>query len=255
MAEQKFTVPTETIELPSKGLIYPKENELSLGEVEIKYMTAKEEDILTNINLLKQGKAIEKVLKSLIKTPINYEDLILGDRNGLLIASRILAYGKEYSIKYKNPNTGDEEVVNIDLQQLNHKEVDWSLFNNKNEFEFVLPYTKNTVTFKLLTVADDKKIDEEIKNIKKNLNIDAGLITTRLKYQITSINGEYSAKTVRDFIDQGNLLSIDSIQLRRYIESVTPDIDLTINFTLLDGTEIKTDLPMETEFFFPTTND
>jgi hypothetical protein len=251
MAEQKFTVPTEMIDLPSKGLIYAKENPLSEGQIEMKYMTAKEEDILTNVNLLRQGLAIEKMLKSLIKSPINYEDLTLGDRNGLLIAARILAYGKDYSFTYKNPNTGEDEKIDTDLQTLKYKELDWSLFSNKNEFSFTLPYSKNTVTFKLLTLVDDKKIDEEIKGIKKMIGQDPGTISTRLKHQITSVNGDYTVKTIRDFIDQGYLLSRDSIELRKYIESITPDIDLTVNFTLKDGTEIKADLPMTAEFFFP----
>jgi len=251
MADQKFTVPTEIIDLPSKGLIYPKENPLSSGQVEMKYMTAREEDILTNVNLLRQGLAIEKMLISLIKSPINYEDLTLGDRNGLLIAARILAYGKDYKFAYRNPNTGEEEQVQFDLQNLKYKEVDWSKFGNKNEFEFVLPHSKNTVTFKILTVAADKKIDEEIKGLKKTLNQEIGTISTRLKHQITSVNGDYSVKTVRDFIDQGYLLSRDSIELRKYIESVTPDIDTNISFTLKDNTEVSTGLPMTAEFFFP----
>ena len=116
MAE-KFTVPTEMIDLPSKGLLYPKENALSAGVVEMKYMTAREEDILTNVNLLRQGLAIEKMLKSLIKTEIKYEDLTLGDRNALLIAARILGYGKDYNLRYTNPNTGQEETIVIDLQK------------------------------------------------------------------------------------------------------------------------------------------
>jgi hypothetical protein len=251
MSEQKFTVPTEMIDLPSKGLIYPKENALASGKVEMKYMTAKEEDILTNVNLLRQGLAIEKMLKSLIKSPINYEDLTLGDRNGLLIAARILAYGKDYTFKYTNPNTDEEEKVEIDLQNLKYKELDWSNFSNKNEFSFSLPYSKNEVTFKILTVTDDKKIDEEIKGMKKVVGQDAGMLSTRLKYQITSVNGDYSVKTVRDFIDQGYLLSRDSIELRKYIAEVTPDIDTTVSFTLKDGTEIQTGLPMGAEFFFP----
>jgi len=251
MPEQKFTVPTENIDLPSKGLIYPKENSLSSGKVEMKYMTAKEEDILTNVNLLRQGLAIEKTLKSLIKSSINYEDLTLGDRNGLLIAARILAYGKDYSFEYTNPTTGEKEKVSIDLQNLKYKELDWSLFGNKNEFEFVLPHSKNTVTFKILTVADDKKIDEEIKGVKKMVGQEAGQLTTRLKHQIIAVNGEYSQKTVREFIDQGYLLSRDSIELRKYMETVTPDIDLSVNFTLKDGTEVSIDLPMNSEFFFP----
>lgn len=251
MADQKFTVPTEQIELPSKGLLYTKESPLSSGQVEMKYMTAKEEDILTNVNLLRQGIAIEKMLKSLIKSPINYEDLSLGDRNGLLIAARILAYGKEYSFMYKNPNTGEEEKLTIDLQNLKYKEVNWELFENKNEFEFTLPKSGNVVTFKLLTVTDDKKIDEEIKGIKKNLGQDAGLISTRLKHQILSVNGDYSTKTIRDFIDQGYLLSMDSIELRKYMASVTPDVLMSTNIILSDGNQIDIDLPMTIDFFFP----
>ena len=251
MAEQKFTVPTEIVDLPSKGLVYAKENPLSSGQVEMKYMTAKEEDILTNINLLKQGTAIEKMLKSLIVSKINYEDLTVGDRNGLLIASRILAYGKDYSFKYKNSRTGEDEVVEFDLQNLKYKEVDWSLFNNKNEFEFELPHSKNVVTFKLLTLVDDKKVDDEIKGIKKALGETAGLISTRLKHQIAAVNGDYSIKTVREFIDQGYLLARDSSELRRYIEKVTPDVDMNVTFYDKEGEQVNTTLPMTVDFFFP----
>ena len=251
MSDQKFTVPTELIDLPSKGLVYPKENALSSGQVEMKYMTAKEEDILTNVNLLRQGLAIEKMLKSLIKSPINYEDLTLGDRNGLLIAARILAYGKDYSFMYMNPNTGEEEKVVADLQTLQYKNIDYSLLNNKNEFEFKLPKSGNTITFKILTVADDRKIDEEIKGIKKNLGQEAGGISTRLKHQIIAVNGEYSVKAVRDFIDQGYLLAIDSVELRRYIALVTPDIEMNTKVQFSDGTAIDVSLPMTAEFFFP----
>jgi len=251
MADQKFTVPTELIDLPSKGLLYPKENPLSSGQVEMKYMTAREEDILTNVNLLRQGLAIERMLISLIKSPINYQELTVGDRNGLLIAARILAYGKDYTFSYRNPNTGEEEKVNVDLQDLKYKQLDWNKFSNRNEFDFVLPNSKNSVTFKILTIADDKKIDEEIKGMKKTLGQEVGSYSTRLKHQITSVNGDYSSKTVREFIDQGYLLSRDSIELRKYIESVTPDIDTNVTFTLKDGTEVSTALPMTADFFFP----
>ena len=133
MSETKFTIPTEMVDLPSKGLVYAKENALSSGQVEMKYMTAKEEDILTNVNLLRQGLAIEKMLKSLIKTELEYDELTIGDRNGLLIASRILGYGKDYSFSYKNPTTGEVEKVTVDLQDLKYKEVDFTVFKNTNE--------------------------------------------------------------------------------------------------------------------------
>lgn len=250
MAE-KFTLPTETIELPSQGKVYDITNPLSSGTIEMKYMTAREEDILTNVNLLRQGLAIEKMLQSLIKSPIQYEDLILGDRNSLLIAARILAYGSAYSFEYTDSeNDNNKETVNIDLQSLSNKVVDYSLYNNKNEFSFELPASKNLITFKLLTVGDERKIEQEIKGFKKATNLQAGELTTRLKHQITSVNGDYEQKTIRDFVDN-YLLAKDSNPLRTYIASVSPDIDLTVNFTLSSGREVDQSLPLTAEFFFP----
>ena len=249
MAE-KFTLPTETIELPSKGKIYPLENPLSSGTVEMKYMTAREEDILTNINLLKQGVAIERMLQSLIKSPIQYDDLLLGDRNGLLIAARILAYGSSYSFQYVDTEQDTKEEITIDLQSLTHKVVDYSNFKNTNEFTLELPASKNTITFKLLTIGDEKKIDQEIKGFKKATNLTAGELTTRLKHQILSVNGNYDQASVRDFVEN-YLLAKDSNFLRSRITTITPDIDLSVNFTLLSGKEVTDSLPLTTEFFFP----
>lgn len=249
MAE-KFTLPTETIELPSKGKIYPLENPLSSGTVEMKYMTAREEDILTNVNLLKQGVAIERMLQSLIKSPIQYDDLSLGDRNGLLIAARILAYGSSYSFQYVDAEQDTKEQITIDLQSLSHKVVDYSNFNNTNEFTLELPASKNTITFKLLTIGDEKKIDQEIKGFKKATNLTAGELTTRLKHQILSVNGNYDQASVRDFVEN-YLLAKDSNFLRSRIATITPDIDLSVNFTLSSGKEVSDSLPLTTEFFFP----
>ena len=252
MAEQKFQIPTEMIELPSKGLIYAKENPLSKGEIEMQYMTARHEDLLTNVNNLKSGTAIEKTLKALISADINYDDLILGDRNGLLISARILAYGKDYQFKYPHPETGEEEVINADLQTMEYKKIDESLFTGKNEFEFTLPFSKNKITFKLLTVGDDKRIDEEAKGIKKALGTEPGAISLRMKHQITSINGDYTAKTIREFVDQA-FMAKDSVDLRKYINSITPDISTKINIKFKDGQEAEVDLPMNASFFFPST--
>lgn len=249
--QEKFKVPTETIELPSQGKLYPQDSELSKGVVEMSYMTAKHEDILTNINLIKKGTAIETVLKSLIQSPIKYEDLIMGDRNALVIATRILAYGNEYSFEYTDPETGNRETHVFDLSTLDHKKIDLSLLSSKNEFEFELPHTKNIVTFKILTVADDIKIEEEFEGLKKALGVEPGRLTLRLKHQLTSVNGDYSTKTVRDFVDGGYLLSKDSLELRRYINKVTPDIDTDITFTSKSGQEVTMGLPMSADFFFP----
>ena len=89
--ESKY--PTETIDLPSGGKLYPQDSPLSSGKIEIKYMTAKEEDILTSANLIKKGVVIDRLLDSIIVTEgVGIDDLILGDKNAIMVAARILAY-------------------------------------------------------------------------------------------------------------------------------------------------------------------
>jgi len=253
MSDKKYAVPTEIIDLPSKGVLYSPLNPLCSGSVEMKYMTAKEEDILTNVNLLRQGLAIETVLKSLIVTKINYDELIIGDRNALLVAARILAYGKDYAFEYVNPNTNEKELVTVDLSELKYKEIDFDKLNDKNEFTFKLPKTDNVVTYKILTVADDKAIEREAKSMKKALNTDVGMMSLRLKKQITSVNGDSSEKAIREFVDGGHLLAMDSRALRTDMTRNTPDIDMTSLVTLRDGSDLNVDIPITAEFFFPGT--
>jgi len=188
-------------------------------------------------------------LRALIASDVVYEDLILGDRNGLLIAARILGYGKDYQFKYPHPRTGEEEVVTVDLQSMEYKKIDESIFKGKNEFDFELPFSKNKVTFKLMTLADEKKVDEESKGLKKALGQDSGA-SLRLKYQITSVNGDYSTKTIRDFVDQA-LMAKDANALRQYMAQITPDIDTKVKVTFSDGEEATLDLPITGDFFFP----
>jgi hypothetical protein len=143
MAELK--IPTELVSLPSKGLLYPATSPLAKGEIEMKYMTAKEEDILTNANYIRQGTVIDKLLQALIITPIDYNELLVGDKNAIMIAARVLGYGKDYSFKYTNTR-GQEVEASVDLSGLKDKEVDSSLFKrNLNEFSFILPCISLTV--------------------------------------------------------------------------------------------------------------
>ena len=223
MAELKL--PTEKVMLPSKGLLYPKESPLSKGEVEMKYMTAKEEDILTNINFIRQGTVVDKLLQSLIITPINYDDLLIGDKNAILIAARILGYGAEYQFKYTDDRNKETEIT-VDLSKLNEKPLDESLFKpGVNEFSFTLPKSGNTVTFKLLTHGDEKKIDAEIKGLTKVNPNGSFDVTTRLKHMITSVNGDRDQKNIRDFVDN-YLLAAEARALREHYNKVQPDVDL-----------------------------
>lgn len=241
--EQKSKFPTEMVDLPSKGLLYPKDSPLSSGQIEMKYMTAKEEDILTNQNYIQTGVVIDKLLQSLIVTPINYGDLLVGDKNAILIASRILGYGKDYEFEY----LGEKQVV--DLSKLEHKEIDETLFKaGENNFTFTTPTTGNLITFKLLTHKDEQDIDREVKGLKKINKESSTELSTRLKYMITSINGDTSVKAIRDFVDN-HFLAKDSRAFREYIREIQPDINL--KFFPENGPSGGVEIPIGISFLWP----
>jgi hypothetical protein len=248
MAELK--IPTETVSLPSKGLLYPETSPLAKGEIEMKYMTAKEEDILTNSNYLKNGTVIDKLLQALIITPIDYNELLIGDKNAVLIAARVLGYGKDYSFKYTNQR-GQETEATVDLSQFEDKVVDESLFKRgSNEFQFTLPHSGNAVTFKLLTHGDEQKIEAEIKGLQKvNPNITTD-ITTRMKHIITSVEGKREQKDIREFVDT-YLLAKDAKALREYYNKTSPDINMTFKPNDEDYTGEGITVPVSLNFFWP----
>ena len=245
----EIKLPTEEVTLPSKGLLYSKENPLSSGKIEMKYMTAKEEDILTNANYLRQGTVIDKLLQALIVSPINYDDLLIGDKNAVLVAARILGYGKDYTFKYTN-QYGQEVEANVDLTTLKDKELHSSIQSGTNEFTFVLPRSKNTVTFKLLTHGDEKNIEAEIKGLKKIDPTKTYDITTRMKFIITSIEGKRDQKSIRDFVDN-YLLAPDARALREYYNQIQPDIELKYYPEDENYTGEGIDVPVSLNFFWP----
>jgi hypothetical protein len=242
MEESKFKLPTETVELPSKGLLYPEDSELAKGTIEIKYMTAKEEDILTNQSYIRNGTVLDKLLKSIIVSKINFDDLLIGDKNAIMVAARILGYGADYKFDY----LGTEYTV--DLSQLENKEIKKELFTSRtNEFTFTLPHSKNTITFKLLTHKDEQNINRELEGLKKINKDSSPELSTRMKHLITSIEGSREAKDIREFVDN-YLLAKDSRALREYVKEVQPDVDLTF---FPDGSSDRIPVSIGVNFFWP----
>lgn len=244
--EPKFNLPTEKVELPSKGLLYPKDSPLASGVVEMKYMTAKEEDILTNQNYLRDGTAVDRLLKSLIVNKnINFNDLLLGDKNAIMVAARVLSYGKDYQIVY------DGEEYTVDLSALDSNYLDENLIKDgKNEFAFTLPSTDNSITFKLLTHGDEKAIEREVAGLQKlDKKADPGS-STRLKHMITSVNGLTEKKDVRDFVDN-YLLAKDARELRKKYVEISPDIKMMTTIDTVDGGQEDIEVPVTLKFFWP----
>jgi hypothetical protein len=245
MAEYKF--PTEIVDLPSKGHFYVQGHPLSSGKVEIKYMTAKEEDILTSQNLIQKGVVIEKLLQSLIvDKSIKIEDLLIGDKNAVMVAARILGYGKDYKFTY------DGEEQSCDLTSLEAVDIDYSKFpRGKNQFEYKLPNSEREITFKLLTGADENEIDKEIKALEKISKEQGFELTTRLKYMITSVDGKSEPSYINNFVEN-EFLSVDSFEFRKYLSSITPDMDMSTTITDSNGKEQVITVPITVRFFWPS---
>lgn len=243
--EPKFKLPTEMVELPSKGLLYPEGHPLADGKIEMKYMTAREEDILTNQNYIKNGTVIDRLLKSLIVTEVNYDDILVGDKNAIMVAARILSYGKDYQAQ-----VGDT-VETFDLSTFENKELDESLYRRgENAFEFRLPHTDNLITFKLLSHGDEKRIEQEVRGLQKINKDNITEATTRLKHIITSVNGSSEKKDIREFVDYG-LLARDARALREEYARVSPDLDLRVYYTDSNGVDQEATLPITVNFFWP----
>jgi len=244
MAE--FNIPTEVVELPSKGLLYPEGSPLAEGKIEMKYMTAKEEDILTNQNYIRQGIVVDKLLKSLIVSKINFEDLLIGDKDAIIIASRILGYGKDYSFTMSGEN------ITVDLTTLKEKSLDESLIltPRKNEFEFKLPHSNNVITFKLLTQKDDSIIEKEVEGLKKLNKFESKELTTRMKQMILSVNGESDRATIHNFVDNA-FLARDSRAFREYYNTTNPGVDTSFKHEFIEGIEEDLEIPIGANFFWP----
>ena len=259
-----YKFPTEVIDLPSKGLIYEKDNPLSTGKVEMKYMTAKEEDILTTQSYIKDGTVLDRLFQSLIigngeGEPIKYVDLVTGDKNAIMIAARVLGYGKDYKVEIDDPSQpGTKQKETIDLTQFENKSYDGSnqVEPHKNEFEFTLPVSGRKITFMAMTESRERKVKHQVEALKKAnrklKDMTSRELTTRMKNMILSVDGSEEQKDINHFVDN-ELFAVDSKALRAYINESVPDIDLTFEFVSEEtGEEREMQLPMDVAFFWPS---
>lgn len=251
IGESKF--PTETINLPSKGWFYPEENPLSSGTIELKQMTAREEDILTSRNLIEKNIVLDKLLESVVvDKAIKLDDMLVCDRNAVFFAIRRLAYGDLYDAKLTCPRCGKENEVSIDLAKMDNRPFNFEAYpKGENSFKFELPNSKVTLTFKLLNKKDEGLIEQELKGMEKINKGFSREITTRLFFLITSVDGNNEKARIRKFVND-EFLSKDSLAFRKYVREMLPDIDTTFDFTCAHcGLERKEETPLGVSFFWP----
>ena len=253
MAENQYGFPTEVLSLPSQGLLYPEDSPLRSGTIDVKYMTAKEEDILTSTNLIQQGVVITRLLESVIADPkVKLDDMLIGDKNAIMVGTRILGYGKDYGVTLTDPDTQERVEHVLDLTKLENKPIDEKLFENGNNFSFELPNSKRIVGFKLLTQKDENEIEETMKDYEKveKLTGVSYSLTTRLKHQIVSIDDNTDQKEIDKFVDN-EFLALDTRVFRKHLEEITPDIELKFDYTSQAGNQHKLTVPLGIDFFWP----
>jgi hypothetical protein len=250
-----FEVPTEAVPLPSLGLVYPDTNPLHSAEtVEIRAMTAREEDILTSRALIKKGTVITHLLQScMVDKRVNVQDMLTGDRNAVMVALRITGYGSEYVAEAECPACNTKSKQNFDLSGLPIKPLEIKPCNaGENLFDFTLPVTKKSVKFKFLTGNDEEEILQIQERKKKTGAISDSLVTTRLQYSLVSVDGKADKALISNFIR--NMPARDSLSLRQFIDKNEPGVDMKVDLecpSCSETTEIR--MPMGASFFWPGT--
>lgn len=253
MMSDQAKFPHEVVELPSKGLLYPKDHPLSDGKIAIKYMTAREEDILTSTNLIQKGVVIDELLKSVMPKEVKYEDLFLGDKNAIMVATRILGYGKDYLADVTCPSCRNvEKEVKFDLSLIEDKEVKKISYNRNNEYKFKLPVSEREITYRYLTQKDESAINLELERLNKVQKGKSSEVTTRLRYQIVAVDGVREKEDVNNFINN-EFFAQDSRAFRTHYVDTMPDMDFTTGYACPNcGTHSDLNLPIQTNFFWPS---
>jgi len=252
-----FVVPTEFVELPSKGRFYPEGHPLHGQEtIEIKQMTAKEEDILTSRSLLKKGIALDRVIKSIIMNKrIDPDSLLVGDRNAIIVATRISGYGSEYATQVSCPSctTKQEYTFNLNSANIyggeNVSELD-IVSNEDNTFTVQLPKTLINITFRLLSGKDEKSFIAGMETDRKQRQTTEKNVTRQIASMVVAVNGDSSLQAIKYLVD--NIPSIDSRHLRLAYRLAAPNVDLTQHFECNEcDFEQDMEVPLTADFFWP----
>jgi len=256
MSDTKFEFPTEIIDLPSKGLVYPEGHPLRKGNIEIKYMTAREEDILASQSLIKKGVVLDKLFESVVVEPnVDINDIFIGDKNAILLATRVMGYGADYQVEVTDPFTLENQNVTIDLSQVRTKDFNEEILNGDNLYKFKLPKSGAELEFKLLTHGDESEITKEnqaLARLYKGKGDTSFDVTTRLKYMIQSVDGNQDRGYITKWVQNG-FLALDTKAFRKFVKEISPDMDLKFNFTSeLTGEEEALDIPFGINFFYPS---
>jgi len=239
----------ESIKLPSKGLFYQN----GVSEVNVEYMTSRDEDLLTTPSLIENGTVIDLLLRRKIKSSgINPEDLLPGDRNAIILFLRISSYGPDYSVQVNDPRTGIPFKTTVDLAKLMHKEIKVQP-DQFGYFQVELPMRKKIATIRLLTSGEDNILFKKAEAYKEATGEEYSQYSTmKLKASIVAINEKTDRSYIDKFVDA--MPALDAVTIRRKLIEVSPDVDMAYEFTAPDKIfKFNATLTVGIDFFFPST--
>jgi transcription elongation factor Elf1 len=252
-----WSVPTEFVELPSEGKFYPPGHPAhQQSTIEIRYMTAKEEDILTSRSLLKKGVALDRMLQNiLVNKAIDINSLLIGDKNALLVAARRTGYGPEYETVVTCPSCGNTQEYSFDISdppinnyQQEVKEYQ-AVFTDEGNIQLLLPMTGVTLECRLLTGQDEVAIYKEAER-KSKKKMESSVTTDAFRSYIVAVNGERDPFSIESFIHA--MPARDARHLRQMYSKVVPNIDLTQHFECSNcDHETDMEVPLGVDFFWP----
>ena len=249
-----FVTPTEFVELPTKGAYYPEDHPLhGQDTVEIRYMTAKDEDILASKTLLKKGLAVDRFLQNVIVDKrVRVEDLLIGDKNAIIVAARITGYGSQYEAKITCPACQETDDQSFDLEEVGINDAtDTDEIENTGNgtFKVTVPKSGVEVEFRALTSRDERALSQ-MTETKRRKKLPESLLTDQLKQFIVSVNGSDDRTHINKFIN--SMPTMDSHFLRVAYRNAVPNVDLAQTFTCSACSyEAEMEVPFTAEFFWP----
>jgi len=258
-----FVVPTEHVDLPSRGMFYAEDHPLHGQEtIEIRHMTAKDEEILTSRTLLKKGIAIDRLLQSLVVDKrIKVSDLLIGDKNAILVMTRMLAYGADYSAKISCPSCDEASVFSFNLaagknvhpDSIDEPEIEGFTRVDDVTFAFVLPRTQVLAQVRLLTGDDENYLSKVVESRKKQKllgHLGDSILTEQMKRAIVTLNGVTDRGQINQFVM--SMPAADARHFRSVYSKLTPNYDLSQEFFCnFCGETSDVEVPLTAEFFWP----
>jgi hypothetical protein len=230
--------------LPSLGKAYKSKKK----NIKLAYMTTADENILTSPNLLQSGEFLEILINRKILEPdLRYKDLLVGDRNAIMLWLRATGYGEMYPVTLLDENQ-DPFDTEINLNELKTKELTVDP-DEDGLFNFILPLTKTNIRFRFLTCGDIDDIEKVLeKERENNIPINNGT-TYRYEKMIVEVNGDRNKANIRNFVNSMRIP--DAKAFDNYVEEIESGIDLNIDVKTPGDGSISTFLPLNLNFFWP----